>query len=52
MDTIKQNNISVDSFNTSLIASEIIVTAIALIGFYLIFNHFNNKNKAFKAKNK
>jgi len=39
---------SFHSFRTSLIASEIIVTAIVMVGFYLIFNHFNKKNKAFK----
>jgi hypothetical protein len=43
------NDISVESFKYTLIISEILVTAIAFYGLYLIFNQFNKKNKAFKA---
>jgi hypothetical protein len=46
-DTLK-NNISVESFKTTLIISEIVITALVLVGFFLIFNQFNKKNKAFK----
>ena len=45
------NNISVSSFKTTLIISEIVITALVLIGFYLIFNQFNKKNNTFKNKN-
>lgn len=44
------NNISVSSFKTTLIISEIVITALVLIGFYLIFNQFSKKDKAFKNK--
>jgi heme/copper-type cytochrome/quinol oxidase subunit 4 len=50
-DTLHKNEISIESFNITLIISEILVTAIVLYGFYLIFNAFNKKNKAFKMKN-
>ena len=46
-DSFTNNNISVDSFKTTLIISEIVITAIVLVGFYLIFNRFSKKNKAF-----
>lgn len=48
-DTV-QNAISVESFKNTLIASEIIITAIVMIGFFLIFNQFNKKNKSFKSE--
>jgi hypothetical protein len=50
-DTLK-NVVSVQSFKTTLIISEIVVTALVFYGFYVIFNGFNKKNKAFKEKNK
>jgi hypothetical protein len=51
------NTVSKSSFSTTLIISEIVITAIVLYGFYRIFNSFNNKQKAFleeqkKEKNK
>lgn len=46
-DTLK-NVVSVESFKTTLIISEIVVTALVFYGFYVIFNGFNKKNKAFK----
>jgi hypothetical protein len=42
------NEVSVESFKTTLIISEIVITALVLYGFYLIFNNFNKKNKAFR----
>lgn len=48
MDTLSKPTVSVESFKTTLIVSEILITAIVLIGFYLIFNKFNKKNKAFR----
>lgn len=45
------NAITKESFKANLIASEIIITAIVLIGFYLIFNKFNKKQRAFKEGN-
>jgi len=50
-DTLK-NVVSVQSFKTTLIISEIVVTALVFYGFYVIFNGFNKKNKAFKDQNK
>ena len=50
-DSFHKNDISIASFNTTLIISEILITAIVLYGFYLIFNRFNKKNDAFKTKN-
>lgn len=44
------NTVSVSSFKTTLIISEIVITLLVLIGFYLIFNKFNNKNNEFKKK--
>ncbi len=44
------NNISVSSFKTTLIISEIAITALVLVGFYLIFNQFSKRDKAFKEK--
>ncbi len=45
------NPITVSDFRSTLIVSEIVVTAIVFIGFYLVFNQFSKKNKAFKDKN-
>lgn len=49
-DTVAQaaNEVSIESFKTTLIISEIVITALVLYGFYLIFNSFNKKNKAFR----
>lgn len=47
-----RQTVSVESFKTTLIISEILITAIVLIGFYLIFNRFNRKNKEFRDKGK
>lgn len=49
-DTLTQsgNAVSLDSFKTTLIISEILITALVLVGFYLIFNNFNKKNKAYR----
>lgn len=49
-DTLTQsgNAVSLDSFKTTLIISEILITALVLVGFYLIFNNFNKKQKAYK----
>ncbi len=44
------NTVSVSSFKTTLIISEITITALVLIGFYIIFNRFSKKNNAFKDK--
>lgn len=44
------NAISISSFKTTLIISEIVITALVLVGFYLIFNQFNKRNKAFRNK--
>lgn len=44
------NAVTVGQFKTSLILSEIIITAIVLYGFFLIFNKFNKKNNEFKKK--
>lgn len=49
-DSLQNNNITVESFQTQLIISEITVTVITLVGFYLVFNYFNKKNKAFREK--
>jgi len=43
-----QQAASISQFKTTLIISEIVVTAIVFYGFYLIFNGFNKKQKAFK----
>lgn len=45
------NTVSVESFKTTLIISEIVITALVFYGFYVIFNGFNKKNKAFKKQN-
>jgi flagellar basal body-associated protein FliL len=42
------NAITVGEFKTSLIISEIVITAIVMIGFFIIFNRFSKKNKAHK----
>ena len=44
------NGTSIASFKTTLIISEIVITALVLIGFFLIFNKFNKKNNEFKKK--
>jgi len=44
--------VSVNSFKNTLIISEILITAIVLYGFYLIFNKFNQKNKEFLEQKK
>lgn len=46
-DSLKQT-VTVESFRTTLIISEILITAIVLVGFYFIFNRFNKKNKSFR----
>ena len=46
-DSLKQAA-SIGQFQTTLIISEIVITAIVFYGFYLIFNGFNKKQKAFK----
>jgi hypothetical protein len=46
------DTVSVESFKTTLIISEILITAIVLYGFYVIFNRFNKKNKEFIEQNK
>lgn len=45
------NKVSVESFQTTLIISEILITLVVFVGFYFIFNRFNKKNKAFKKNN-
>lgn len=47
-DSLTNSEVSVSSFKTLLIVSEILITALVLIGFYLIFNRFNKRNTAFK----
>jgi hypothetical protein len=42
------NAITVSQFKTTLIISEIVITAIVLIGFFMIFNKFNKKNNEYK----
>lgn len=46
------NAVSQESFKTTLIISEIVITAIVLYGFYLIFNKFNKQNKSFQESKK
>jgi hypothetical protein len=48
-DTLANNSVSVEQFQTTLIISEILITGIVLYGFYLIFNKFNKKNKEFRS---
>ena len=50
-DSLNNSTVTIKSFQTTLIISEILITAIVLFGFYLIFNQFNKKNNAFKNKN-
>ncbi|MES2618487.1 MAG: hypothetical protein V4613_11450 [Bacteroidota bacterium] len=50
-DSFANNAVTVSGFKTLLIISEITITALVLIGFYLIFNKFNKKNQDFKSKN-
>jgi hypothetical protein len=49
-DSLNNATVTIKSFQTTLIISEILITAIVLFGFYLIFNQFNKKNNAFKKK--
>jgi len=50
-DTLAANpTVTIKSFQTTLIISEILITAIVLVGFYFIFNKFNKQNNAFKNK--
>jgi hypothetical protein len=49
-DTVANNVPSLSGFKTSLVISEILITALVLIGFYIIFNRFNKKNNAFRQK--
>lgn len=44
------NSITVGQFKTTLVISEIVVTLVVFVGFYLIFSRFNKKNKSFKKK--
>ncbi|MDP2176385.1 MAG: hypothetical protein Q8K70_10800 [Bacteroidota bacterium] len=39
------NAITVSQFKTTLIISEIVITAIVIVGFFMIFNRFTKKNK-------
>lgn len=47
-DSLGNPGITVESFKSTLIVSEILITAITMVGFYLIFNYFNKKNKEFQ----
>ncbi len=51
-DSAMTDTVSVASFKTTLIISEILITAIVLVGFYLIFNKFNKKNREFLEQKK
>jgi positive regulator of sigma E activity len=45
------NAITVSQFKTTLIISEIVITAIVLVGFFIIFNKFSKKTKSIKKVN-
>jgi hypothetical protein len=51
-DTLSKATVSEESFKITLIISEIVITAIVLYGFYLIFNRFNKQNKNFQENKK